>query len=389
MAKAILTINAGSSSIKFSIQRVDEYNNISLAFKGQIEGIGSFPRLVVKDNNQVVKDEKFTTTLNHHQSLTILLDWIDHHLDSELIGVGHRVVHGGPDRSEPCIITDEILTELEQFTALAPLHQPHNLAPVRAISAIRQGLQQVVCFDTAFHTTVPAVATRFAIPRKYEEDGIRRYGFHGLSYEYVSKKLKEISPSSYNGRVIIAHLGNGSSACAIRNGKSLETSMGFTALDGLIMGSRCGVIDAGVVLHLMQHYNLTHVELEKLLYKESGLLGISGISSDVRTLLTSDDIKAKEAIESFAFRASKEIAGLMCSINGLDTLVFTAGIGENAPQIREAICNRLKWMGLLLNSTSNSKNELFINNEMSKVTVMVIPTDEEAMIATHTKSLLS
>jgi acetate kinase len=281
------------------------------------------------------------------------------------------------------------MRSLDALTPLAPLHQPHNIAPIRAIAAARPNLPQVACFDTAFHHTIPAVAARFALPREYEHAGVRRYGFHGLSYEYVAKRLREIAPELSRGRVVAAHLGNGASLCAMRAGQSLDTTMGFTALDGLVMGTRCGNLDPGIILYLEQERGLTAEQVQDLLYRQSGLLGVSGgLASDMRTLLASANPHAQEAIELFVYRIAREIGALTSSLDGLDGIVFTAGIGENAPQIRAMVCARLGWLGVALDEDANANNAPLISAPESHVAVRVIPTDEEAMIARHTLDII-
>ncbi len=298
------------------------------------------------------------------------------------------MVHGGVDFSRPCLIDDRVLDELERLCPLAPLHQPHNLAAIRAIAALAPDLPQIACFDTAFHHDRPALATRFAIPRALYDAGIRRYGFHGLSYEYIARRLAEIDPEMAAGRVIAAHLGNGASLCAMAGGRSVDTTMGFTALDGLMMGTRCGSIDPGVVLHLQTQLGMSAAEVETMLYGQSGLLGVSGISSDMRELSASGRPEAEEAIELFTWRAAREAGALAASLGGIDGLVFTAGIGENQADIRSRICARLDWLGIGINEIANAFDDSVISRGTSKVKVRIVPTDEERMIALHTVSVL-
>jgi acetate kinase len=294
-------------------------------------------------------------------------------------------VHGGAHYNHPEIVTADLLASLDRLTPLAPLHQPHNLAPMRAISAARPGLVQVACFDTAFHHTMSPTATRFALPQDYEAAGVRRYGFHGISYEFIARRLRDVAPALGQGRVIAAHLGNGASLCAMKNGQSVDTTMSFTPLDGLVMGTRCGSIDPGVILYLAQERGLSITQIEDLLYKHSGLLALSGgISSDMRTLLQSADPRAYQAIELFVFRVVREIGALTSTLGGLDGLVFTAGIGEHAAEIRAQICARLSWLGVVIEADANTENAMVISAPQSTVRVFVIPTDEEAMIARHT-----
>jgi acetate kinase len=286
-------------------------------------------------------------------------------------------------------VTPALLDALDRLTPLAPLHQPHNIAPIRAIAAARPGLPQVVCFDTAFHHTMPEVATRFGVPRRYHDAGVRRYGFHGLSYEFIASRLRQLFPASAGGRVIVAHLGNGASLCALRNGISVDTTMGFTALDGLVMGTRCGSLDPGVILYLEEERGLSVKGVQDLLYASSGLLGVSGgIGSDMRTLLASSDPRAKEAVELFVYRIAREVGALTSSLSGLDGLVFTAGIGEHAPEIRAMVCSRLSWLGVALDGDANNRSALKISSEESSVAVHVVPTNEEEMIVRHTSDMI-
>jgi acetate kinase len=380
MADAILALNAGSSSLKFGVYR-DISSKIVPISKGEIEGIGTAPHFIARDNHGVALIEKRWPSATFATLLGELLGWVDHHLgDDHLVAVGHRVVHGGRDYTAPVQVTDTVLAALEALTPLAPLHQPHSLAPMRAITTLRPGLPQIACFDTAFHHTMPAVATRFALPREYEDEGVRHYGFHGLSYEYIARRLREVAPRLAAGRVIVAHLGNGASLCAMRAGVSVDTTMTFTALDGLMMGTRCGAIDPGVLLYMAQQQKLSPDDIEHLLYEKSGLLGVSGLSGDMRVVLASDQPRAREAVELFVFRIARETAALAASLGGLDGFVFTAGIGEHAPEIRAAVCERLRWIGVVPGSTNGS----LISAPDSGIEVRVIPTDEEAMIGQHT-----
>jgi acetate kinase len=385
MADAVLALNAGSSSLKFGVFRSTGAATIVPVSKGGIEAIGTAPHFTARDTNGAILIEKRWPSATFATVLGELLEWIDHHLGADrLVAVGHRVVHGGRDYTAPVRLTDEVLAALEALTPLAPLHQPHSLAPVRAITALRPGLAQIGCFDTAFHRTMPAVATRFALPREFEDEGVRHYGFHGLSYEYIAQRLRQVAPRLAAGRVIVAHLGNGASLCAMLSGHSIDTTMTFTALDGLMMGTRCGAIDPGVLLYLLQQKTLSPAELEHLLYEKSGLLGVSGLSSDMRVLLASDLPHAREAVELFVFRIARETAALAASLGGLDGFVFTAGIGEHAPEIRAAVCERLRWLGV----TTGPEVDSLISAPGSRVEVHVIPTDEEAMIGQHTLETL-
>jgi acetate kinase len=387
MADAVLTLNAGSSSIKFSLFEAAGADRLRLASRGALEGIGSAPHFVAWDlAGTVLTDRKWPDQNPRFQSLlATVLDWTQTHLgDDTLMAVGHRVVHGGPDHTRPELVTPDLLAALDRLTPLAPLHEPHNIAPIRAIAAARPNLPQVACFDTAFHHTMPRLATRFALPCDYEKAGVRRYGFHGLSYEYISRRLGEVAPDLAKGRVIAAHLGNGASLCAMRGGRSVDTTMGFSALDGLMMGTRCGSLDPGVILYLAEERGLTPKQIEDLLYRRSGLLGVSGgIASDMRTLLASTDPRAKEAIDLFAFRIARESGALTSSLGGLDGIVFTAGIGEHAPAIRAMVAARLGWLGVQLDLDANARDAAVISTPQSRIEVRVIPTDEEAMIAHH------
>jgi acetate kinase len=356
--------------------------------RGTIEGIGTAPHFLAKDNaGELLAERRWPDSpgQTHETLLPVLLEWVESHLGAaSLHAVGHRIVHGGPDHDRPVRVTNGLLSTLARLAPLAPLHQSHNLAAIRAVAGTRPGLPQIACFDTAFHRTMPDVASRYALPRAYEAEGIRRYGFHGLSYEYIAHRLRDIAPDLANGRVIVAHLGNGASLCAMHDGRSLDTTMGLTALDGLVMGTRCGNLDPGVLLYLQQCHRMSATEVETLLYERSGLLGVSGISSDMRALLASKVASAREAVALFVFRIARESGGLASSLGGLDGFVFTAGIGENAAEIRSAVCRRLAWLGIDLDSGANTRGLGRISTPESAVQVWVIPTDEEAMVARHT-----
>lgn len=386
MTDAVLTLNAGSSSLKFALFAVDE-DEITLRLRGKIENIGAAPHMISIDANGATLVERRWSAdeaLAHEAFLAPLLAWIDDHLDGDrLAAIGHRVVHGGAAFNEAVLVTDAVLTTLDALSPMAPLHQPHNLAAIRAARTARPGLPQIACFDTAFHSGHADVVTRFALPRHWHEAGVRRYGFHGLSYEYVVRRLEALDPELAKGKLIVAHLGAGASLCAILAGQSLDTTMGFTALDGLVMGTRCGALDPGVVLYLQQQAGLTPDAVQELLYARSGLLGVSAVSSDMRTLLASDDPGAKQAIDLFVFRIAREVGALMSSLGGLDGVVFTGGIGENAAEIRAAVAERLAWTGLTLAQGDDVEGARRISDSDSKVTAWVIPTDEEVMIARH------
>ncbi|WP_404711793.1 acetate/propionate family kinase [Sphingomonas sp. MMS24-J13] len=386
MGRVIASLNAGSSSIKFALFHVGQ-DEFALAASGKVEGIGTAPHLVAHDAAGTILIERTWDGgdgLSHEALLQELLHWAAGHLpEHEIVAVGHRVAHGGLRFGQPALVDDALLAALEMLCPLVPLHQPHNLAVIRAIRALRPELPQIACFDTGFHQGRPEVATRFALPRALHDRGIRSYGFHGLSYEYIAHRLSKTEPAFAGKRLIVAHLGNGASLCAMHAGKSVDTTMSFTALDGLVMGTRCGTIDPGVLLYLQTQDGKSVTELETLLYSQSGLLGVSGVSSDMRVLHASSDPHAIEAIDLFVWRAAREAGALISSLGGIDGLVFTAGIGENDPVIRAAICERLAWTGLIIDAEANRRNATTINATGSSVAVRVIPTDEERMIAMH------
>ena len=392
MTETILVLNAGSSSIKFQLFAVVAHDQLERRMKGQVEGIGTRPRLLVKDiNDEILIDEKRPTAevSNVPAALDKVIAFLRRKLGGRLpTAIGHRVVHGGPDYIKPTVVDDAVIDRLERFTPLAPLHQPNNLGPIRAISERQPHLLQVACFDTAFHRDHPEVADRFAIPEQLYVEGVRRYGFHGLSYEYIAKRLGEVAPEIAGGRVVVAHLGSGASMCAISAGKSLESTMGFTALDGLPMGTRPGQLDAGVVLYLMGEKGMSAKAIERFLYNECGLKGLSGISNDVRELLASSDQRAKLALDYFVYRIALFTGMLAAAMGGIDAFVFTAGIGENASAIREEVVRRLSWLGPELDAAANAKGGPLISRRGSRVPCYVISTDEELMIASHTLRVL-
>ena len=392
MKKGILTINAGSSSIKFALYELNGGLADKPTLSGQIDGIGASAKLIAKDpagKHEIELNLSGEQEAQHQASLDFLLTWIqEHQTGTELVAVGHRVVHGGELFSAPMAVDRDTVAQLEQFITLAPLHQPHNLNGIKAIAKLLPEVRQVACFDTAFHRTNPPVAQAFAIPRALTAEGVKRYGFHGLSYEFIARVLPEHS-SKANGRVIVAHLGNGSSMCAMLERKSITSTMGFTAIDGLMMGTRTGAIDPGVLLYLMDNKGMNSKDLTRLLYKESGLLGVSGISQDMRTLLASDQPEAEEAIELYCFRILREIGSLAAAIGGLDALVFTGGIGEHSAEVRRRVCSRLGWLGVSLDQSNNGDDQLRISTADSTVDVLVIPTNEEWMIAHHAQTLLA
>ncbi|GGP24873.1 acetate/propionate family kinase [Silvimonas amylolytica] len=383
----ILVLNAGSSSIKFSAFTV-KTQGLTQVMRGQIESLATNPRFLVGHGDkpvQALEDWAAPGTLTHDEAVAQLVAFLQQYRDQfHLVGVGHRVVHGGARHAGPALVDDALLEELAALTPLAPLHQPHNLAPMRALRSRLPDLPQVACFDTAFHRDQPELAQRFALPEAITRRGVRRYGFHGLSYEFIAQALAERDPASATGRVIVAHLGNGASLCAIHNGKSVAGTTGFTAVDGLPMGTRTGVLDPGVILYLLDDLHMNARQIENLLYKESGLLGVSGISSDMRVLLESDAPQARLAVDLFVYRIGREIGSLAAALGGLDALVFTAGIGEHAAFIRAAVCQQAAWLGVRLDEPANATGKARINAQESRVAVWVIPTNEEAMIARHT-----
>ncbi len=391
--KAVVSLNAGSSSIKFALFTLDDPLRPLLSASGKIEKIGIEPSLLARSAEGDVLVERSwpgAVNLTHADLLKDLFDWAIGHLgDRKVIAIGHRVVHGGTQFAAPVQIDDALLSEIDKLVPLAPLHQPHNLAAIRAVRALNPSLPQIACFDTAFHHDKPEVASRVALPRALYKRGVRRYGFHGLSYEYIAAELARIDPGLAARRVIAAHLGNGASLCAMKDGQSVDTTMGFTALDGLMMGTRCGSLDPGVVLYLQSELGMSLTEVEDLLYRQSGLLGVSGISSDMRTLSSDTRLAAAEAIELFVWTAAREFGAMAVSLGGVDTIVFTAGIGENHAGVRQDICKRLEWLGVRLDDGANCANARRISAADSQIAVMVIPTDEERMIAMHTVAMLA
>ena len=390
MTDAVLVLNSGSSSIKFGLFDISA-GRPALLCKGLLDEHEAKPRLVAKSPSGETLFEaqrEASDTEGGHLFADVLGFIEDRFGDHRLRAVGHRIVHGGPDYSGPAELTEEVYAKLEALTPLAPLHQPRCLAPVHPVRTISPGLRQIACFDTAFHHSMAPPVNRLAIPNRYETDGLRRYGFHGLSFEYVAGRLAEIAPELAGRRVVIAHLGNGASLCALRDGRSVDTTMGLTPLDGLVMGTRCGTIDPGVLLYLLQHEKMTTEDLQHLLYHESGLLGVSGISADMRTLLASSEPSAREAVDLFTFRAAQEIAVMANTLGGLDGLVFTGGIGEHAREIRSRISEPLGWLGVRIDDAANDERRERINASDSAVDVLVIPTNEELMIARHCAATL-
>jgi len=390
MTASVLVLNAGSSSIKFGLFDITA-TEPALLCKGLLDEHEAKPRLVVRTpaGEDLFETRRETADASGGHLLADVLGFIkDRFGDQRLRAVGHRIVHGGPDYSGPVTLTDDVYARLEALTPLAPLHQPRCLAPVRTIRTIKPDLTQIACFDTAFHHSIAPPASRFAIPRRFEERGIRRYGFHGLSFEYVAGRLAEIAPQLASKRTVIAHLGNGASLCGLRDGRSVDTTMGLTPLDGLVMGTRCGTIDPGVLLYLQQHEKMSVEHIEHLLYHESGLLGVSGISADMRALLASSEAAAREAVDLFTFRAAQQVAVMATTLSGLDGLVFTGGIGEHAAEIRGAIGERLGWLGVRIDAAANNEGCERISGGDSTVDVLVIPTNEELTIARHCAAVL-
>ena len=394
MKGCISVINSGSSSIKFSLFDELENESLRLVCRGQVEGIGTDPRFKAKDSSSTtVAEESWQNRgeYDHEHLLGFVIDWIRKNriqMELELVGVGHRVVHGGEIYSKPVVVDTEVLRVLESYIPLAPLHQPHNLESIRSVHKLAPDTPQVACFDTAFHRTSSLVSQQFALPRELSDEGIKRFGFHGLSYEYVARRFKQIAPSVANGRVIVAHLGSGASMCALENGASIASTMGFSAMDGLVMGTRPGNLDPGIVLHLIEQKGMSVQDLTELFYKRCGLLGVSGLSNDMRDLLESNDPHAKEAVDLFVYRIKREMGSLAAALGGLDALVFTAGIGENSAEIRRRIGETADWLGLSLDEKANEEGQIRISTGDSKVSCWIIPTDEELMIATHTRDLL-
>jgi acetate kinase len=386
-----LVLNAGSSSLKFCVFNRAGEKDWQVAARGQIEGIGTSPRLCAKDAQGVVlvNNSLDGTVSDGHAAIDALASWLrSKWRGAHVLGIGHRVVHGGMRYGQPVLVTRQVLSHLYEVVPLAPLHQPYNLAAIDAVFERMPDVPQIACFDTGFHSSHSQVADLIPLPRGICNSGLRRYGFHGLSYEYIASVLPEVAPEIAKGRVIVAHLGSGASLCALNDGKSVDSTLGFTALDGLCMGTRPGALDPGVVLYLFQSLDLTTKEVETMLYKQSGLLGISGISNDMRDLLGRSEPEARLAVDYFVYRAAKEIGALTAALGGIDALVFTAGIGENSPEIRRRICESSSWLGVELDTHANTSGAARISTGQSKVSAWVIPTNEELMIARHTWSLL-
>ena len=392
MSDAVLILNAGSSSIKFALFPADEQpTRRDLVCEGAYEGLGHRVHFTARDGsgNRLVNDEMPETT-THEDVVADLLRWLEARFpDRELVAAGHRVVHGGTRYAGPVRIDADVIAELTRLVPLAPLHQPHHLNAIAALAKLHPSLPQVACFDTSFHHSQPELATRYALPRELTAEGVRRYGFHGLSYEYIAGVLPEvIGEAGARGRVVVAHLGSGASMCAIKEGRSVATTMGFTTLDGLPMSRRCGDLDPGVVLYLMQQKGMSADAISGLLYQSSGLLGVSGVSDDMKELLASEEPDAAEAVSLFVYRIGRELGSLVAALGGFDALVFTAGIGEHAPEIRRRVCKDASWLGLQLDETRNTAGGPRITTADSSTSAWVIPTDEDLMIARHTWSLI-
>jgi len=386
----LLVVNAGSSSLKFEVFAAS--GSLARQVKGKMEGIGTAPRLTIRNaSGEKLADADYPgdAVPDLPTAMRLVGQWLRERHEGRLVAVGHRIVHGGPDYRHPVRIDENLLRDLERYTPLAPLHQPNNLAPIRVIMEHQPQLAQVACFDTAFHRGRDPMTEHYAIPAHYFAEGVRRYGFHGLSYEYVAGRLAEIAPDIGRGRLIVAHLGSGASLCAIHEGKSVESTLGFTALDGLPMGTRCGQIDPGVLLYLLQERGMSPAQLQDLLYKESGLKGLSGISNDVRDLLSSDEPGAGLALDHFVHRIGLNAGMLAAALGGVDAFVFTAGVGENSPVMRERIVHKLGWLGATLHARANDTGELLISGDDSRIALYVVPTDEELMIARHTFALVA
>lgn len=392
MADVILILNAGSSSVKFSVFDAGD-SSLALLLRGQAEGLFTAPSFIAQDARGAelyAREWEQGRELGHGGAISFLIEFLrEHRGNHRLVAVGHRVMHGGDRYTQPVRVEGDVVSNLEKLTPLAPLHQPHNLKLIDIVTRLRPDLPQVACFDTAFHRTQPDVARAYALPPAITQRGVKRYGFHGLSYEYIASVLPQMDPKAATGRTIVAHLGNGSSMCALVNGRSVASTMGFTAVDGLPMGTRSGNLDPGVVLYLMQALQMQPRAIEDLLYQKSGLLGVSGISSDMRTLLASDEPRARFAVALYTYRIARELGSLAAAAHGVDAVVFTAGIGERSAVIRERVCKDAAWLGLSLDARANQSGGPCISPSGSAVSVWAIPTDEELMMARHTLSLSS
>jgi acetate kinase len=391
MHEPVLVINAGSSSLKFSVFERGNGDVLVTKLQGQVEGIGASPHLKVSAAGGKTLTDEAIGSGSLEDAFAAVQKWLADHLKSAapIDAVGHRIVHGGSRYCEPVRIDSQVLAGLTEWIPAAPLHQPHQIAAIRAVAKAAPHARQVACFDTAFHANEPALAREYGLPREFAARGIRRYGFHGLSYEYIVSTLPDVAPAVADRRVVVAHLGNGASLCAIAHGRSVATTMGFTPLDGLLMGTRCGALDPGVVLYLLQHEKMSPSKIEQLLYERSGLLGVSGVASDMRALLKSPEQSAREAVELFVYRVSRELGSLVAALGGLDALVFTGGIGEHAAEIRARVCTGATWLGVALDAAANQRGGPRISTADSAVSAWVIPTDENLMVARHTRRVLA
>jgi len=387
-----LVLNSGSSSLKFAVFRISAGADWPLAARGNVEGIGTSPTMSARDGSgtSIPAPKLSNGVRDADAALEHVFAWLRTHFGGgRVVGVGHRVVHGGPHYAAPVVVTPEVLAELRQLVPYAPLHQPYNLAGIEAVLKRQPDVPQVACFDTGFHRSLPPIAKLVPLTADVRRGGIERYGFHGLSYEYIASVLPQVAPEIAQKRVIVAHLGNGASLCALRAGESVETTMAFTALDGLCMGTRPGAVDPGVILYLFQALDLSVKEVETMLYKKSGLLGISGVSNDMRELLESSEPAAALAVDYFVYRVAKEVGALAAVLGGLDALVFTAGIGENSAVIRRRLCEACAWLGIEFDEAANTAKAARISRMTSRVSAWMIPTNEELMIARHTGRLLT
>jgi acetate kinase len=386
----ILVLNAGSSSVKFSIFDCAPDDTPALAKQGEVDAIGIAPHFRAVDASRRVLIDDAAVAATHADAIALVHRWlVASEADPAFTAVAHRLVHGGAIFSAPVLVDDSVLATLDALVPLAPLHQPVEIAGIRTMAALAPDVPQIACFDTAFHRRQPDVARAFALPRELTAKGIRRYGFHGLSYEYIVSALPRVAPKLVNAKLVVAHLGNGASMCAIHAGRPVATTMGFTALDGLVMGTRCGSLDPGVVLYLLSHEGMEASELERMLYQRSGLLGVSQSSSDMRVLLASDDAKAKEAVDLFVYRVGRELGSLAAALGGLDAIVFTAGIGEHAAPIRARVCRDAAWLGVALDVAANERHAVRISRDGARASAWVIPTDENLMVAHHAQRLLA
>ena len=390
MRGLLLVLNAGSSSVKFSVFDAAGGEALANRLQGEVEGIGVSLRLRVVDADGRVLTDTPVTGEGIDAGIPVVHAWLTEHVGcyAAYAAIAHRIVHGGQDYARPVLIDDAVLDGLEALVPLAPLHQPRQIAAIRTMARLAPGVPQVACFDTAFHGNAPELAQAFALPRELTAQGLRRYGFHGLSYEYIVSVLPEVAPECTEGRLVVAHLGNGASMCAIHRGRSIATTMGLTALDGLPMGTRCGALDPGVVLYLLRHEGMDATAIEQLLYERSGLLGVSGISSDMRTLLQSREPSAAAAIDLFVYRIGRELGSLAAALGGVDAIIFTGGIGEHAAPIRARVCNDAAWLGVTLDEAANTKDGPRISRSGARVSAWVIPTDENRVVAQHARRAL-